>query len=120
MSPPSALRMSGFSAPSAGAKAGSPSFQSDTWRCIELPESLLNGFAMNVALTPSRRATSRTPYFSRMRGVGGRERVVVREVDLELAGAVLDVAALEVARSRRARAGSPRSAGSRSFAFCSE
>ncbi len=65
MSPPSDASMSGFSAPSSGAKAGLPSFHSEACRCIELPDSLLNGFAMNVALAPARRATSRIAYLRR-------------------------------------------------------
>ena len=63
--PPIAQRAVSDSDPSTGAKAGLPSFQSETCRCIEQPDWPLNGLAMKVATTPWRRQTSRMPYFMR-------------------------------------------------------
>ena len=111
--------MSGFSAPFSGANAGCPSFQSDTWRCIELPESLLNGFAMNVALTPSRRAISRTPYLSRTPWSAAASASSWARLTSHWPGPYSTLPP-----SSRTKSPSPSrmadAAGSRSFAFCSE
>ncbi len=60
-----AARISGFSAPAWGEKAGSPSRHSETCRCTELPDRPWNGFAMNVARAPAAQARARTAYFRR-------------------------------------------------------